>query len=122
MKEYGIDIDDILLMKRVFASFPEINNVILFGSRAMGRQKSGSDFDFALDSDNMTFEDLLDLDSKLEELGFLYKIDLLLLKAINDPDLLNHIHRVGKLFYSKNEIYNNKRIVYANLKCFKMLA
>ena len=106
MKEYGIDIDDILLMKRVFASFPEINNVILFGSRAMGRQKSGSDFDFALDSDNMTFEDLLDLDSKLEELGFLYKIDLLLLKAINDPDLLNHIHRVGKLFYSKNEILN----------------
>ena len=101
--EYGLSNSDVLHIKKVFAANPEVGEVILFGSRAMGNFKPGSDIDLAIISDTLTFDGLLELESQLEQLGLLYRIDLQNLKKIKDPDVIDHISRVGKIFYKKGE-------------------
>lgn len=75
----------------------------MFGSRAMGNYRPGSDIDLAVVSDTLTFDGLLELEAQLEMLGLLYKIDLQNLKKIKDTDVLDHIKRVGKVFYKRFE-------------------
>jgi predicted nucleotidyltransferase len=100
---YGLSDNDISNIREIFAANLKVNEVILFGSRAMGNYKPGSDIDLAVVSDDMTFDDLLELESQLEQLGLLYKIDLQNLKKINDRDVISHISRVGKVFYKKEK-------------------
>lgn len=69
----------------------------------MGNYRPGSDIDLAVVSDTLTFDGLLELEAQLEMLGLLYKIDLQNLKKIKDTDVLDHIKRVGKVFYKRFE-------------------
>ncbi|MEX2589837.1 MAG: hypothetical protein WD334_06505 [Chitinophagales bacterium] len=50
---------------------------------------------------NLSFSELLWLETKLEYLLLPWKIDLSTLDQIDNPDLLNHIERVGKEFYNR---------------------
>jgi predicted nucleotidyltransferase len=97
---YGLTQQDVAQINQVFELFPSIDEVIIFGSRAMGNFKMGSDIDFAVKGDGLTFDDLLQLSIKLDSLGFLYRFDVQLFEAIKNPDLLSHINRVGKVFYT----------------------
>jgi uncharacterized protein len=97
--QFGLSDSDIQQMQEVFAAHPRLKEVLIFGSRAMGTHKPGSDIDLAIVADSLTFDDLLDISSALERVGLLYKIDLLDLNRIKDPDVKDHIQRVGKVFY-----------------------
>jgi uncharacterized protein len=99
--EYGIPADDIKCIKDVFAGFPVVKQVLLFGSRAMGNYKPGSDIDLAVIGDAITFDDMLDINDRLEQLGLLYRFDIQNMESIRDPDLKEHIQRVCKVFYSR---------------------
>lgn len=46
--KYGLFPKDVLLMKNVLKRFPEIQEGLLFGSRARGDYEKGSDIDIAL--------------------------------------------------------------------------
>lgn len=84
--------------------FPEIEEVILFGSRAMGSYKRGSDIDFALKG-NFSDPDYPErLRILLEEGLYLpYFYDIIDYNKITDPNLKEHIDNVGKVFYEKAE-------------------
>ncbi len=82
--------------------FQKIEKVILFGSRAKGNYKNGSDIDLAVIGKEMQHDDLLLIQSKLEALHLPWRFDVLLFEKINDPHVTGHIHRVGIEFY-KNE-------------------
>ena len=102
--DYGLSSDDISSIKNVFAANPKVHEVILFGSRAMGNYKAGSDIDLAIlaGPGKLDFNDLLELHAALENLGLLYSFDLQNFKEIRDPDVLDHIRRVGKVFFQRN--------------------
>lgn len=85
----------------VFEKFTKINQVILFGSRAMGNFREGSDIDLAIKGDHIVLKDLLDIEVALEDLELIYKIDLVDFNKINNPELQAHIDRVGMVVYSK---------------------
>ncbi len=97
--EYGLLPLDLFHIKEVFAAFPKVRQVILFGSRAKGNYKTGSDIDLAIIGDNVLFEDILEIDARLEQLGLLYKFDLKNFKEINDPEVTAHIKRAGKIIF-----------------------
>jgi uncharacterized protein len=101
MNECGLTDGDILLLQNVFATHPKVLKVILFGSRAMGNYRLGSDIDFAIISDGITYAEQLQLAVALENLGLLYKIDIQDMSKIADPEVLDHINRVGKVFYRR---------------------
>jgi len=95
---FGLESEDIIKIKNVFAAIPAVEKAVIFGSRAMGNFKTGSDIDIAV-SGNLSFNDLLDLDEKLALLGLLYRFDIQNLSSIKDPDVLDHIKRTGKILY-----------------------
>ena len=77
---------------------PAIKKVILFGSRAMGNFRPGSDIDLALVFDNpFPFNSWLDLQLRMDELELAQKIDLVDLGHIHNQDLIDHILRAGKV-------------------------
>ncbi|PKL37258.1 MAG: hypothetical protein CVV44_16625 [Spirochaetae bacterium HGW-Spirochaetae-1] len=104
MKKYGLKQEHIDAICRCFIPYPAIEQVILYGSRAKGNFKNGSDIDLAIIGADMTFTDLLNLETMLDDLLLPYKIDVSLKKNIDNADLLDHIERVGKLFYQRDAV------------------
>jgi predicted nucleotidyltransferase len=86
-------------MNNVFAKYSQIDKVLLFGSRAKGTHKNGSDIDLALVGESLTLQDLQNISLDLDELYLPYSFDLLVFKDIENPELLSHIERVSVLVY-----------------------
>ena len=72
-----------------------IEQVLLYGSRAMGRNHRGSDVDLCLVAPSLNLEDLLLLGARLDDLLLPWRFDLQLQHRIDHPELLAHIERVG---------------------------
>ena len=98
---YGLTEDAIARIKAVFAACPEIERVVLYGSRAKGTQRNGSDIDLTIEGEAMSPSQLLRIENALDDLLLPYKMDISLLHWIDNPDLLAHIRRVGQVFYEK---------------------
>jgi uncharacterized protein len=96
----GLSEVQILRIRSVFRLYPGIRQAILFGSRAMGSHRYGSDIDIAIDSDEITFNDLLHLKRLIDDLNLPFKVDLLHIQRLENVDLIDHIHRVGKVLYT----------------------
>ena len=64
---------------------------ILFGSRAKGDYRKGSDVDLAIDGDERRVSYLLN-----EETNLPYRFDVINLQKISNRALSEHIKRVGK--------------------------
>lgn len=88
-------------MKSVFRQWPQIEKVIVYGSRAKGNFRESSDIDLTLLGD-LTIQDLLAIETALDDLLLIYKIDLSILRDIENKDLLDHINRVGQVFYERS--------------------
>jgi uncharacterized protein len=88
-------------LSSVFAAESRINRALIYGSRAKGNYRPGSDIDIALDAPLMTYSDCVRLATTLDDLMLPWRIDLSLLHQIDNPALLDHIARVGKPFWTR---------------------
>ena len=96
--QFGLSNEDIDKIKVVFAKFPEIERVVIYGSRAKGNYKPSSDIDLTLVGEKLTLSLLQSLENDMDDLLLPYKFDISIFNQISNPDLLNHIERVGKEF------------------------
>lgn len=96
---FGLDGDTLQQIMQTFAAFPQIERVTLYGSRAKGNYRPGSDIDLAINAHGMTLDQLCDLENRLDDLLLPYKIDLCLVDQVDNPDVLAHIARVGQVVY-----------------------
>ncbi|MGB3226258.1 MAG: nucleotidyltransferase domain-containing protein [Desulforhopalus sp.] len=100
--KYGLSQQDIEEICKAFNLFPEIDEAVLFGSRAKGNYKSGSDVDIAIKGENIQhscvsrLSDILNEESRLP-----YYFDIVHFEQITEPELVLHIERVGKLLYER---------------------
>ena len=85
----------------VFSNHEEIETVILYGSRAKGCQKQYSDIDITIVSDKINLTSLQKIEIELDDLMLPYKFDVSIYKTIQNKELLDHINRVGKVFYKR---------------------
>lgn len=99
--DYGLSSSVIARIQEVFARFPDIDQAVLYGSRAMGTHKAGSDIDLALYGNRLTLPQLAAISSELDDLLLPYTIDLSIFVMLNNADLREHIGRVGKMFYER---------------------
>ena len=94
--KYGLIDCDFIHINAAIQEFPEIEEVILFGSRAKGNYKKGSDVDLAIKGDRLTYEITLRFaDCLNEEKPLPYFFDVVHYEAIAEPMLKVHIDRVG---------------------------
>ena len=103
---FGLEDSVIEKINSIFCQYENIEKVILYGSRAKGNYKRGSDIDLTIvsESDQLSFSDLAKAENQLDDLMLPYKIDISLMEQISNPDLIDHIDRVGILFYRKPDI------------------
>lgn len=101
MKKFGLKQEHIDMINQCFAQYSSVLKVVLYGSRAKGNYKNGSDIDLTIIDQGLSFSDLLQIENKLDDLLLPYKIDLSLKRQIGNPDLIEHIERVGEVFYEK---------------------
>lgn len=85
----------------VFRNDTLIRRVIIYGSRAIGNYRPGSDIDLCIDSDNMTLTQLFKIENQIDDLLLPWTVDLSLKNRIDNQNLLDHINHVGVIFYSK---------------------
>jgi predicted nucleotidyltransferase len=98
---FGLSEKTIQKIRDVFAKFPDVEQALLYGSRAKGNYKPGSDIDLTLKGSKLTVNTLRAIDHELNALELAYKIDLSVYHLIDDPDVIGHIDRVGKQFYKR---------------------
>ncbi|MGO4819424.1 nucleotidyltransferase domain-containing protein [Flavobacterium sp. W22_SRS_FP1] len=101
MIQFGLKQEDVDKINQVFESYEGIDSVVVYGSRAKGNFKVGSDIDLTIIDNSLTFPEVLEIENTLDDLLLPYKIDLSLKRKISNVDLLSHIDRVGKLFYKR---------------------
>lgn len=98
----GLSEQTILQMHEVLRLFPAVEKVIVYGSRAKGNYKKGSDIDLTLFGENVDQHLCDDIAEALDNLLLPYMIDLSVYDFLNHPELEEHIRRVGKVFYRKD--------------------
>jgi len=65
---FGLSRSTLLKIRDVFAQHPAIDSAVVYGSRAMGNYKPGSDIDLSLHGAALTIDDLRSVTECLEEL------------------------------------------------------
>lgn len=98
----GLGATTLTRIAKVLASFPQVEQAVLYGSRAMGRHKPGSDIDLTLVGPELTASLVGDIEQALDDLLLPYEIDLSAHHLLKHPELEAHIARVGLVIYRKH--------------------
>jgi predicted nucleotidyltransferase len=102
--KYGLPQSAVQKICAVLSRYPQVEKAILYGSRAKGNYKNGSDIDVTLRGGaDLTLNVIYKILDELDELLLPYTIDLSIFNNIADPDVIEHIQRVGITFYEKGE-------------------
>src|SRR5712692_11043204 len=96
---FGIAPSGAAKLLRLFESTPNVARVWIYGSRARGDHRDQSDIDLAVDAPEMPPGEFSRLLSRLEELGLIYRVDLLRLQDVLDEGFRSRIERDRKIFW-----------------------
>lgn len=96
---FGIGQENINRLNAIFAARPSIRRVVLYGSRARGNYRAGSDIDLCLDAPNLSLHELLAIDTGIDDLLMPWKVDLVHQQKLDSPALLESIQRAGVQIY-----------------------
>jgi len=99
--KYGLKEGVITAIGEVLARFPEVETALLFGSRAKGVYRPGSDIDLALVGEDLDWRLPGRIDDALDDLNLPFRFSLILLNDRTDPEVAAHIRRVGMHFYRR---------------------
>ncbi len=97
--KFGLKESAIAQIQGVFSQYPQVEKAVLYGSRAKGNYKNGSDIDLTLEGKGLTLSILHKIDNDLDDLLLPYTFDLSIFDHIDSADLIAHIQRVGIVFY-----------------------
>lgn len=101
--QYGLKEKTVKKINSIFANCEKVEEVVLYGSRAKGNYKSGSDVDLTIKGKKLNLKLLNKISLDLDDLLLPYTLDLSIYHHIANPDLIKHIERVGKIFYKRNQ-------------------
>jgi predicted nucleotidyltransferase len=88
-------------IRGIFRDYSQISRVFLYGSRALGNYRPGSDIDLCIEAESLGLNELLSIENRMDDLLLPWKMDLSLLHQIDNPALIDHIRRVGVIFYKR---------------------
>lgn len=100
-RRFGLKAATIDKIVSVFAQHSEVESAILYGSRAKGNYREGSDIDLTLTGEHLTYRTLLRIE-EIDDLLLPYLFDISIFSHIDDADVIDHIRRVGMPFYERS--------------------
>jgi predicted nucleotidyltransferase len=93
--KHGLNASVLGQITAVLVQFPQVEKAILFGSRAKGTHKPGSDIDLALIGPDLTWQILGSIEFAFDDLPIPHRFSLIMFNERTDPDVAAHIRRVG---------------------------
>ena len=97
--EFGLPPTTLSTIRAILADVPAVKKAVIYGSRAKGTHRPGSDIDLTLFGDDLDLDSLGQIAGRLEESPIPYQVDLSVFRLIEHPGLREHIERVGQVFY-----------------------
>ncbi len=98
---FGLTASDIACIATVLRSKPDVDEALVYGSRAMGNYKPGSDVDIAL-MGSLAPETCDAIAIELNEhLPLPYKFDVIAYATLTHQPLIEHIDRFGQILYRR---------------------
>lgn len=82
-------------LKSLFARHPAIEEVTLYGSRAKGNYRYNSDIDLMLTAPGLSWPEFNEIELEIDDLLLPWEVDLTLKHQVDNPELLEHVRRVG---------------------------
>jgi predicted nucleotidyltransferase len=104
--KYGLTDLDLSKLHHVFSHCAGIEKVVLYGSRAKGNYKPFSDVDITLIGKNLDHFKRNQLSMEIDDLLLPYQFDISIFSSLSNPELIEHIERVGVTIYQKKCINN----------------
>lgn len=100
--QHGLSAQTLQKIREVFARYPQVEEAVLYGSRARGDYKNGSDIDLTLrGGTELTHTILSQIANDLDDQLLPYTIDLSIFKNIRNPEMIEQIKHVGVALYKK---------------------
>jgi predicted nucleotidyltransferase len=101
MGHFGLPDKTLSAILHILGECPAVEKAILYGSRAKGNHRPGSDIDLTLVGDHLDLDTLGKLAGMFEESSIPYQVDLSLWSQIDHAGLRDHIERVGVVLYQR---------------------
>lgn len=103
---FGLSPSTLQKIRDTLAQHPHVERAVVYGSRAKGNYRPGSDIDLTLHTaagaqiDHRELGDILD---EIDDLLLPYTVDLSVFEQLNNDSLREHIQRVGQVFYVRGD-------------------
>ncbi len=103
MTTFGLDEEILRTLEDAIKPFADIEEALIYGSRAMGNFKPYSDIDIALKGSTLTSRSVDALSTFLNQAAprFPYKVDVLNYHDISNDELKKHIDHYGKILFTR---------------------
>lgn len=98
--EFGLETININRIREVFRKHPDVQEAIIYGSRAKGNWREDSDIDICLKGE-IKLSVIYEIENQLDDLMLPFTFDISVFEKLDNNDLIDHIERVGKRFYTK---------------------
>lgn len=93
-------------IRRTLAQHPAVQRAVVYGSRAKGNHRPGSDIDLTLHAapgQQISHRELANILDEIDDLLLPYMVDLSVFDELGHPALRDHITRVGQVLYERND-------------------
>lgn len=100
--KYGLDDKYFDKLISVFPKHPEVESVVLYGSRAKGNYKPFSDIDVTLKGATLTRQLLGEIFTEIDDLLLPYFLDISIYDNLTDKDFIKAIDETGVEIYRRN--------------------
>ena len=102
MNSFGINEAPMTILGSIFSTYEQINKVLLYGSRAKGSYNERSDVDMVICCSNKIDRHILGkIILDVNNSNFPYTVDIQIFETLKNKKLIEHINRVGQVFYTK---------------------
>lgn len=100
--KFGLSDKTLKMTVEAISQFTSINRASIFGSRAMGNYKRGSDIDIVIWGENITFALVDELHTMLnEKLPIPYFYDIICYELTDNDAIKRHIDEFGKEIFKR---------------------
>ena len=91
----GISATQLAHIKAICTGLLSVKAAVVFGSRSLENYREGSGLDICLIDHEMTFSELLSIQSQIENLNLPIHCEVIRFSTLQNEDLREHIERVG---------------------------
>lgn len=100
-RPFGLSLTTLEKLNSIFAQHDAIDSVLIYGSRAKGNYRAGSDIDLTIKGDEISFAEFMQIEDQIDDLMLPYTVDLSQYCQLENTDLIAHIDRIGVAIYSR---------------------